>query len=66
MVCDERSIGPKIILAHLMALLGDVGHVESGLGLFGDSVSVGARQLHGLRQTYLRHRNPFGRYQRYL
>jgi hypothetical protein len=42
-----------------MALLGDVGHVVSGLGLFGDSVSVGARQLHDLRQTYLRHRNPF-------
>jgi hypothetical protein len=40
-----------------MALLGDVGHVESGLGLFGDSVG----QLHNLRQTYLRHRNPFGR-----
>jgi hypothetical protein len=32
-----------------MALLGDMGHVESSLGLFGDSVSVGARQLHNLR-----------------
>jgi hypothetical protein len=43
-----------------MALLGDVGHVVSGLGLFGDSVSVGARQLHDLRQTYLRLKNHFG------
>jgi hypothetical protein len=43
-----------------MVILGDVGHVESRLGLFGDSVSVGARQVHGLRQTYLRLRNPFG------
>ena len=35
-----------------MELLGDVGHVESRFGLFGDGVSVGARQVHGLRQTY--------------
>jgi hypothetical protein len=26
---------------HLMELLGDVGHVESRFGPFGDSVSVG-------------------------
>jgi hypothetical protein len=26
-----------------MVLLGDVGHVESRFGLFGDSVSVSAR-----------------------
>jgi hypothetical protein len=32
-----------------MKLLGDVGHVESCFGLFGDNVSVGARWLHGLR-----------------
>jgi hypothetical protein len=28
---------------HLMELLGDVGHVESYFGMFGDSVSVSAR-----------------------
>jgi hypothetical protein len=28
---------------HLIELLGDVGHVESHFGLFGDSVSVDAR-----------------------
>ena len=37
-----------------MELLGDRGHVESHFGPFGDGVSVGARQVHGLRQTYHR------------
>jgi hypothetical protein len=32
-----------------MELLGDVGHVESCFGLFGDGVSVGTRYVHGLR-----------------
>ena len=35
-----------------MQPLGDVGHVESRFGPFGDGVSVGARQVHGLRQRY--------------
>ena len=35
-----------------MELLGDLGHVESHCFQFGDSVSVGARKVHGLRQTY--------------
>ena len=43
-----------------MELLGDMGHVESCFGVFGDSVSVGARYLCGLRQTYHRLRNYFG------
>jgi hypothetical protein len=34
---------------HLIELLGDVGHVESHVGSSGDSVSVGARQVHSLR-----------------
>ena len=36
-----------------MELLGDVGHAESHFFLLGDNVSVGARKLHGLRQTYI-------------
>ena len=32
-----------------MKLLGDMGHVEYRLFLFGDGVSVGARLVHGLR-----------------
>jgi hypothetical protein len=44
-----------------MELLGDVDHVKSRMFLFGDIVSVGARLVHGLRQMYHQHRNPFGR-----
>ena len=35
-----------------MDLLGDMGHVESGFHPFGDGVSVAARLVQGLRQTY--------------
>jgi hypothetical protein len=44
-----------------MELLCDLGCVESRFGLFGVSVSVGARCVHGMRQTYHRHGNHFGR-----
>ena len=44
-----------------MELLGDVGLVESRFGPFGDSISVGARYLHGLRHMYHWLRNCFGR-----
>jgi hypothetical protein len=37
-----------------MELLGDMDHVEPRFGLFRDSVSVGARKVHGLRRTYHR------------
>jgi hypothetical protein len=37
-----------------MELVGDVAHVESCFGPFSDSVSVGARSVHGLCQTYHR------------
>ena len=40
-----------------MVLLGDVAHVESCFGLFGDSVRVSARLVHGLHQTYHRLRH---------
>jgi hypothetical protein len=33
----------KSFWTYPMELLGDVGHVESCFGLFGDSVSAGAR-----------------------
>jgi hypothetical protein len=44
-----------------MELLGDVDDVQSHFGLSGDSVSIGARLVHGLRQTYHRLINHFGR-----
>jgi hypothetical protein len=48
-----------------MELLGDVCHVESHLFLFGDSISVGARLVHGFLQTYHQLRNHFGHTQWY-
>jgi hypothetical protein len=44
-----------------MELLVDVGPVESHFFLFEDSVSVCARLVHSLRQTYPQLRNCFGR-----
>ena len=38
-----------------------MGLVESRFGLFGDSISLGARYLHGLRHMYHWLRNYFGR-----
>ena len=43
-----------------MELLGNVGHVESYFGPFGDSVSDGMRKVHGLRQMYHMLINHFG------
>ena len=43
MVCDNNTIGSKIILEEPVELLGDVGPVECHFFLFGDNVSVGAR-----------------------
>jgi hypothetical protein len=44
-----------------MELLGDVGQVESHFDPFGERISVGRRQVHGLRQMKHRLRNHFGR-----
>jgi hypothetical protein len=35
---------------HPMVLLGDVGQVKAHFGLFGDSVNLVARWVHGLRR----------------
>ena len=42
-VCAKRTIGSEIILDAPNGTPGDVRHVESCFGLFGGSVSVGAR-----------------------
>jgi hypothetical protein len=44
-----------------MELVGDVGHVESRFGPFGNSVSIGTREIHNLHQMYHSLRNRFGR-----
>ena len=41
-VCVKHTIGSEIFWTDLMDLLGDVGHVTSHFGLFGDSVGVDA------------------------
>ena len=40
-ICAEQGL--EIVSEHTMELLGDEAQVESRFGLFGDSVSVGAR-----------------------
>jgi hypothetical protein len=50
----------ETILDAVVELLGDVGHLESRFSPFGDSLSVGARLVHGMRQTYHKLRNRFG------
>jgi hypothetical protein len=43
-----------------MELLGDMGQVESCFGLIGDGVSIGAREVPGLREMFHWLRNRFG------
>jgi hypothetical protein len=42
-ICTEDTMAQKLFWTHPIELLGDVGHVESRFGPFGNSVSVGAR-----------------------
>jgi hypothetical protein len=44
-----------------MALLGYVAQLEAHFGPFGDSANLDVRLVYGLRQTYHRLRNSFGR-----
>jgi hypothetical protein len=41
-VCAKHTIAQESFWTHPMVLLGDMGHVESCFGLFGDCVSVAA------------------------
>jgi hypothetical protein len=61
MVCTECTIGSQIVFDAPDGLVSDMGRVDSRFSPFGDSVSVGARWVHGLHRTYHRHRNDFGR-----
>jgi hypothetical protein len=40
-----------------MVLLGDISQVEARFELFGDSINLNARQVHGLCRMYHRHQN---------
>jgi hypothetical protein len=59
-VCAEHTIGSEIILDAPDELQGDVGLGKSCFSLFGDSVCVGARYVHSLRQMYRRLKSCFG------
>jgi hypothetical protein len=60
-VCTECTIGSQIVFDAPDGLISDMGRVDSCFSPFGDSVSISARQVHGLHRTYHRHRNDFGR-----
>jgi hypothetical protein len=49
-----------------MELLGDVGHVESCFGPFGESIGVDERLVQCLRRMYHMLKNRFGRIQWYF
>ena len=42
-VCAKCTIGSEMFWTHPMVLLVEVGPMEANFGLFGDSVSIGAR-----------------------
>jgi hypothetical protein len=50
-VCTELTIGSQIVFDTPDGLVSDMGRVESRFSPFGDSVSVNARQVHGLHRT---------------
>jgi hypothetical protein len=57
-------IAQKLFWAHPMVLLGDEAEVKAYFGLFGDSVYLDARLVHGLRRMCHRFRNRFKRTRR--
>ena len=59
--CGSCGISLLSVWRQCWCRLGDVGYVESHFILFGDSVSVSARLVHGLRYTYHRLRSRFRR-----
>ena len=60
-VCAERTIGSEIILATPDDTPRDEGQVKAHFSLFRDSGNIAARWIHGLRRTYHRLGNHFGR-----
>jgi hypothetical protein len=59
-VCTEHTIGIEIVWTHTMGLIGDEAQVEAWFGPFGDSATLDARLVHGLRQMYRRLGNSIG------
>jgi hypothetical protein len=55
------NIAQKSFWTHPMVLIGDEAQVDACFVLFGDCANLDARLVYGLRRTYHRHRNCFGR-----
>ena len=61
-ICAKHTIGSENRSGGTpMVILGDKAPVEARFGPFGDSANLDARSVHGLRQTYHRLKNHFGR-----
>jgi hypothetical protein len=56
-VCSEHTIGIAIISDALDGTPADDAQLEARFGTFGDSATLDARLVHGLRRTYHRLRN---------
>jgi hypothetical protein len=59
-VCTEHTIGTETFSTHLMGLLCDEAQVEAWFVPFGDSATLDARLVPGLRRTYRRFGNTIG------
>ena len=57
----NRTIGSGIVLDAPMVLLGDEAQLKARFGRFGDIGNIDARWVHGLRRTFHRLGNHFGR-----
>ena len=60
-VCTKRSIGSDIAFNAPMVILGDEVQLEAPFSPFGDSANIVARLVRGLRRTYHRLGDHFGR-----
>jgi hypothetical protein len=56
----SSQINKFLVVMHPMELLDDMCHMESRCGQFRNSVSFGARYVHGLRLMHHSLRNHFG------
>ena len=59
-VCDECTSGIESVWAHPIVLPANGGQEEAHFDLFGDSINLVARLVHGLPRMYHVHGNRFG------
>ena len=60
-VCSKRTIGLDIVFNASMVLLGDEAQLEAPFSPCADSANLDARLVRGLRRTYHRLGDHFGR-----